>query len=82
MSTRENVIALAAAVWPEASNITVQDFAAGNVAWTGPDPPTTGFVLLVNDAKGGIIQRLKGETLDELQAEVEKMRQSKGEAEA
>ncbi len=82
MATRENVIALAASVWPDASNITIQDFAAGHVAWDGPDPPKSGLVLLANDAKGGIIQRLRADTLDELQAEVEKKRRSKGEAEA
>ena len=77
MATREEIIALASAVWPEAANITVQDFAAGHVTWAGPDPPTSGFVLLANDATGGIIARVKAETLDELQIEVEKLRQSK-----
>jgi hypothetical protein len=32
--------------------------------------------------QGAIIQRLRADALDELQAEVEKMRQSKGEADA
>jgi hypothetical protein len=82
MATRGNVIALAASVWPEASNITVEDFAAGNVPWTGPDPPTSGLVLLAIDAQGAIMHRLKADTLDDLQAEVEKMRQSKGNAKA
>jgi hypothetical protein len=80
MATREDVIGLAASIWPEASDITVQDFAAGHVAWTGPDPPTTGLVLLAVDAKGRIIQRLKADTLEGLLAEVEKLRQSKGAA--
>jgi hypothetical protein len=80
MASRENVIGLAASVWPEAADITVQDLTGGHSGWTGPDPPTSGFVLLAVDANGGIIQRLKANTLDELQAEVEKMRQSKGEA--
>ena len=77
MATKEEIIALASAVWPQASNITVHDFAAGHVAWDGPDPPTSGFVLLANDAAGGSIARLKADTLDELQGEVEKHRQSK-----
>jgi hypothetical protein len=69
MATHENVIALAASVWPEASDITVRE-----------DSPASGLVLLAKDAKGGIIQRLQAGTLDELQAEVEKLRQSKGAA--
>jgi hypothetical protein len=77
MATREQIIALAAAVWPDAANITVQDFAAGHVEWAGPDPPTSGFVLMANDASGGIIERVNVETLDELQDEVEKRRKSK-----
>ena len=81
MATHENVVGLAAAVWPGASDINVQDLTGGHSAWAGPDPPTSGFVLLVTDAQGGIIQRLQADTLDELQAEVEKMRQSKGAAE-
>jgi hypothetical protein len=70
MVTKENVIALAASVWPEASDITVRE-----------DSPASGLVLLAKDAQGGTMQRLKADSLDELQAEVEKMRQSKGEAE-
>jgi hypothetical protein len=69
MATQENVIALAASVWPEASNITVRE-----------DSPAAGLVLLAKDAHGGTIHRLQAGTLDELQAEVEKMRQSKGKA--
>jgi hypothetical protein len=76
VATREQIIALAAAVWPDAANITVHDFAAGHVEWAGPDPPTSGFVLLANDGSGGIIQRVKADTLDELQDEVEKLRKS------
>jgi hypothetical protein len=67
MATHEDVVALAAAVWPEASDITV-----------GNDSPASGFVLLAKDAQGGTVHRLAAGTLDELQAEVEKMRQSKG----
>jgi hypothetical protein len=67
MATHEDVVALAASVWPEASDITVRN-----------DSPASGLVLLAKDAQGGIIQRLQAGTLDELQAEVEKMRQSKG----
>jgi hypothetical protein len=67
MATNENVIALAASVWPDASDITVRN-----------DSPASGYVLLALDAQGGTIQRLQADTLDELQAEVEKMRQSKG----
>jgi hypothetical protein len=63
-------------VWPEAANITAQDFAAGHVEWAGPDPPASGFVLLANDASGGIIARVKADTLDKLQDEVEKLRKS------
>jgi hypothetical protein len=70
MATQENVISLAASVWPDASDITVRN-----------DSPESGYVLLALDAQGGTIQRLQADTLDELQAEVEKMRQSKGAAE-
>jgi len=38
----------------------MQAFAAGHVEWAGQDPPTSGFVLLANDASGGIVERLKG----------------------
>jgi hypothetical protein len=69
MVTNENVVALAAAVWPEASDITVRN-----------DSPASGLILLAKDASGNIIQRLQAGTLDKLQAEVEKMRQGKGEA--
>jgi hypothetical protein len=64
-------------VWSDAANITVQDFAADRVEWAGLDPPTSGFVLLANDASGGIIERVKADTLDKLQDEVEKLRKSK-----
>ena len=69
MATHENVIALAASVWPEASDITVRN-----------DSPASGFVLLALDAQGGTIQRLQAGTLVELQTEVETLRQTKGEA--
>jgi hypothetical protein len=69
MVTRENVIALAASVWPEASDITVQE-----------NSPASGLVLLAKDAHGDTIQRLAANTLDELQVIVEEMRQSKGKA--
>ena len=70
MATKENVIALAASVWPEASNIIVRD-----------DSPASGIVLLAKDAQGGTMQRLAANTLDELQAVVEGMRRAKGNAE-
>ena len=69
MATKENVIALAASVWPEASDITVRE-----------DSPASGLVLLAKDAQGETIQRLAANTLDELQVIVEEMRQSKGKA--
>ena len=69
MVTRENVIALAASVWPEASDIMVRE-----------DSPASGLVLVAKDAQGEIIQRLVANTLDELQSMVEEMRQSKGKA--
>jgi hypothetical protein len=69
MVTHENVVALAASVWPDASDITVRN-----------DSRASGYILLALDAQGGTIQRLQANSLDELQAEVEKMRQAKGEA--
>lgn len=69
MVTHENVVALAASVWPEASDITVRN-----------DSPASGYILLALDAQGGTIQRLAANTLDELLAVVEEMRQAKGEA--
>ena len=69
MATHENVIALAASVWPDASDITIRH-----------DSPASGYVLLTLDAQGGTIERLHADSLDVLQAEVEKMRQAKGEA--
>ena len=68
MATKENVTALAASVWPEASDIIVRE-----------DSPASGLVLVAKDAQGEIIQRLVANTLDGLQVAVEEMRQSKGE---
>jgi hypothetical protein len=70
MATHEKVVALAASVWPDASDITVRN-----------DSPASGYVLLALDAQGGTIQRLAANTLDELQAVVEEMRQRKAAAE-
>jgi hypothetical protein len=69
MVTHENVVALAASVWPNASDITVRHVS-----------PASGYVLLALDARGETIQRLAANTLDELLAVVEEMRQRKGAA--
>ena len=69
MATREDAINLAASVWPDASDITIRN-----------DSSAAGYILQALDAQGATLQRLQANTLDELQAEVEKMRQGKGAA--
>ena len=66
MATEQNIIAFAASVWPESSDITIRN-----------DSPGAGFVLLALDAHGQTMQRMQAPTLDELQREVETARQAK-----